>query len=81
MSGRVEHLLVPEELERRRLPASVTDAEVADVAVGLAATMLGDVRSLRTAARQPRPERRRRYAERGRHAWRRLRAGFKRRTS
>ena len=37
------------EVEQRRLPASVTDAEVAEVAVGLAATMLGDVRALRSA--------------------------------
>ena len=79
VSGRVEHLLVPDELEDRRLPASVTDAEVAEVAVGLAATMLGDVRALRTA--RPPPGRSRRYAARGRRAWRRLRAGLRRRTS
>ncbi len=81
VSGRVEHLLVPEEIEHRRLPASVTDAEVAEVAVGLAATMLGDVRELRTAARRQPPQRRRRYAARGRRAWRRLRAGLRRPTS
>lgn len=62
VSGRVEHLLVPDELEPRRLPASVTDREVADVAVALAATMLGDVRELRRAAARtpadaPRPGR------------------------
>jgi hypothetical protein len=73
VSGQLEHLLVPDELESRRLPASVTEAEVAEVAVGLAATMLGDVRALRTARRQPPPESRR-YVERGRRAWRRLRA-------
>jgi hypothetical protein len=73
VSGQLEHLLVPDELEPRRLPASVTDAEVAEVAVGLAATMLGDVRALRTARRRP-PAEGRRYVERGRRAWRRLRA-------
>ena len=81
VSGQVEHLLVPEELEPRRLPASVTDAEVADVAVGLAATMLGDVRRLRTAGRRPPPSRSSRYTARGRQAWRTLRAGLRRGTS
>jgi hypothetical protein len=50
VSGSLRHLLVPDELEDRRLPASVTDAEVAEVAVSLAATMLGDVRRLRQEA-------------------------------
>lgn len=78
VSGRVEHLLVPEKLEERRLPASVTDTEVAEVAVGLAATMLGDVRALRTAARRHAPPGRiRRYAARGRRVWRRLGRGFR----
>ncbi|MGH3306390.1 MAG: hypothetical protein ACRDOX_01770 [Nocardioides sp.] len=81
VSGRVEHLLVPDELEHRRLPASVTDAEVAEVAVGLAATMLGDVRSLRNARHRPPPGRSQRYTARGRRAWRRLRAGIRRHTS
>jgi hypothetical protein len=82
VSGRVEHLLVPDELEHRRLPASVTDAEVAEVAVGLAATMLGDVRALRTALRQRPPQGRiRRYAARGRRAVRRLRDVLRRRPS
>jgi len=45
--GDLDHLLVPDELPERRLPASVSDAEVADVAVDLAARMLGDVRELR----------------------------------
>ena len=45
--GDLEHLRVPDELEERRLTGSVTDAEVADVAVDLVATMLGDVRTLR----------------------------------
>jgi len=72
VSGKIEHLLVPEELEPRRLPGSVTDTEVAEVAVGLAATMLGDVRALRNARRGRPPGRSRRVAARGRHAWRRL---------
>ena len=80
VSGRVEHLLVPDEIEDRRLPASVTDAEVADVAVGLAATMLGDVRALRTAGQQP-PPGNRRFAAAGRRAWQRLLGGLARRRS
>jgi hypothetical protein len=47
ISGSIKHLLVPEHVEERRLPASVTDAEVAEVAVSLTATMLDDVRRLR----------------------------------
>jgi hypothetical protein len=81
VSGQLEHLLVPDELEDRRLPASVTDAEVAEVAVGLAATMLGDVRALRNAGHRPPPRGVRRYAARGRRAWRRLRTGLRRRPS
>jgi len=45
--GDLEHLRVPAELEERRSTLSVTDAEVAEVAVDLVATMLGDVRRLR----------------------------------
>jgi hypothetical protein len=45
--GDPAHLRVPETLEPRRSTLSVTDDEVADVAVDLVATMLGDVRSLR----------------------------------
>ena len=45
--GELRHLRVPDELEPRRSTTSVTDAEVAEVAVDLAATMLGDVRRLR----------------------------------
>ncbi|MBO0844114.1 MAG: hypothetical protein J2P22_01705 [Nocardioides sp.] len=45
--GDLEHLCVPEELEPRRSTGSVTDDEVAAVAVDLVATMLGDVRGLR----------------------------------
>src|SRR5262249_21467764 len=42
--GDLEHLRVPTALEPRRSTLSVTDDEVAAVAVDLAATMLGDVR-------------------------------------
>ncbi|WP_134764551.1 hypothetical protein [Nocardioides sp. 1609] len=45
--GELDDLLVPDELDERRVPASVTDAEVAAVAVDLVASMLDDVRSLR----------------------------------
>jgi len=47
--GNRDLLRVPDQLPARRTPASVTDAEVADVATELVATLLGDVRSLRTA--------------------------------
>lgn len=47
--GDLEHLLVPESLPDRREPASVTDAEVAEVAVEVVAQMLGEVRELRSA--------------------------------
>lgn len=46
--GSLESLLVPEELESRREPSSVTDAEVAGVAVELVARLLEDVRELRS---------------------------------
>jgi hypothetical protein len=45
--GDLDALLVPEELPARRVPESVTDGEVAEVAVELAARMLYDVRDLR----------------------------------
>jgi hypothetical protein len=45
--GDLDDLLVPDELEPRRSVTSVTDAEVADVAVQLVARMLEDVRNLR----------------------------------
>ena len=48
VDGRLEHLRVPADLEPRRSTLSVTDDEVAEVAVDLVATMLGDVRRLRT---------------------------------
>ncbi|MGA8848150.1 MAG: hypothetical protein WB471_16165 [Nocardioides sp.] len=45
--GDLDHLLVPETIEERRTPASVAEGEVAEVALDLAATLLGDVRALR----------------------------------
>ena len=48
--GDLEHLRVPEVLDERRSAPSVTDDEVAEVAVDLVATMLGDVRQLRQPA-------------------------------
>jgi hypothetical protein len=45
--GDLEHLRVPQQLEPRRSTLSVTDDEVATVAVDLVAAMLGDVRGLR----------------------------------
>jgi hypothetical protein len=45
--GDLDDLLVPDELPERRHPDSVTEAEVAEVAVELVATMLSDVRELR----------------------------------
>lgn len=54
--GDLDALLVPEELPERRIPSSVTDAEVAEVAVALAARMLHDVRDLRHERRALRRE-------------------------
>ena len=54
--GDLDSLLVPEELEERRAPESVTDSEVAQVAVELAATLLHDVRDLRHQRRALRKE-------------------------
>ncbi len=54
--GDLDALLVPEELPERRIPSSVTDAEVAEVAVALAARMLYDVRDLRHERRALREE-------------------------
>ena len=54
--GDLDALLVPEELPERRLPESVTDSEVAEVAVELAARMLHDVRDLRHERRALREE-------------------------
>lgn len=45
--GDLDALLVPEEIPPRREPESVTDSEVAEVAVELAARLLHDVRDLR----------------------------------
>ena len=46
--GDLRHLLVPDDLPERRTPASVTDTEVAQVAVELSGRLLHDVRVLRT---------------------------------
>jgi hypothetical protein len=54
--GDLSALLVPDEVPARRTPASVTDGEVAQVAVELVATMLGDVRRLRHERRDLRAE-------------------------
>jgi hypothetical protein len=54
--GDLESLLVPDELAPRRLPESVTDAEVAEVAVELSARLLHDVRDLRHQRRGLRHE-------------------------
>jgi hypothetical protein len=54
--GELSALLVPEELPARRTPESVTEAEVAQVAVELVATMLDDVRQLRHDRRVLRAE-------------------------
>jgi hypothetical protein len=54
--GDLSRLLVPEELPVRRTPDSVTDTEVAQVAVELVATMLDDVRQLRHERRVLRAE-------------------------
>ena len=54
--GDLSALLVPDEVPARRTPASVTDGEVAQVAVELVATMLDDVRQLRHERRDLRAE-------------------------
>ncbi len=54
--GDLDALLVPDELEPRRVPESVTDSEVAEVAVELAARLLHDVRDLRHERRALRAE-------------------------
>jgi len=46
--GDLDDLLVPDQLPERRHPSSVTDAEVADVAVTLVASLLGEVRDRST---------------------------------
>lgn len=61
--GDVEDLLVPEELGERRHPDSVTEAEVAGVAVELVATLLSDVRDLRHERRTLRNQLEARAAE------------------
>ncbi|MCW2762811.1 MAG: hypothetical protein JWR85_3012 [Marmoricola sp.] len=54
--GDLDTLLVPVELPERRVPESVTEREVATVAVELAARMLHDVRDLRQERRRLRHE-------------------------
>jgi len=54
--GDLDSLLVPDALPERRTPESVTDSEVAEVAVELAARMLHDVRDLRHERRDLRHE-------------------------
>ncbi len=54
--GDLSALLVPDDVPDRRTPASVTDGEVAQVAVELVATMLDDVRRLRHERRDLRAE-------------------------
>jgi hypothetical protein len=54
--GDLSALLVPDELPARRTPDSVTESEVAQVAVELVATMLDDVRQLRHERRVLRAE-------------------------
>ncbi len=54
--GELESLLVPEAVASRRTPESVTDSEVAEVAVELAARMLHDVRDLRHERRRLRQD-------------------------
>jgi hypothetical protein len=53
--GDSAHLRVPDDLPERRTPDSVTDAEVAAVAVELVAVLLGDVRGLRASGRSANP--------------------------
>ncbi len=50
--GDLASLLVPDDLPERRTPETVTDAEVARVAVELVARMLHDVRELRHERRE-----------------------------
>ena len=45
-------LLVPETLEQRRTPDTVSDTEVADAAAEVIAGLLGDVRALKAEAKQ-----------------------------
>lgn len=58
--GSLEDLRVPDDLPPRRHPASVSDGEVAEVAVALAAQLLGDVRE-RTGWAAPQPPARPRW--------------------
>jgi len=65
--GSLDDLRVPAELPTRRHPSSVTDAEVAEVAVALVAQLVGDVKE-RTERSQPAPGR---SAPRTTSRWRR----------
>jgi hypothetical protein len=65
--GDPELLLVPDRVPPRRVPASVTDSEVAEVAVELVGRLLHDVRELRSGgadAQEPQRPRNRSIAER-----------------
>lgn len=57
--GSLDDLRVPAELPERRHPGSVTDAEVAEVALDLAAQLLADVRDRSATPDAAEPERRR----------------------
>ena len=61
--GDVDDLLVPDELPERRDAGSVSDAEVAGVAVDLVAEIMADVQSMRRELRRTRRERDRARAE------------------
>lgn len=65
VNGDVDLLLVPDDLPPRRHPESVTDAEVADVALDLVATLLRDLqrRSERTSPPADPPTRRERLRQ------------------
>lgn len=64
--GDLDDLLVPADLPPRRHPSSVTDAEVAEVAVALAAQLLGDVRDRSHQPERPPRTRWRLSRDRGR---------------
>lgn len=53
--GDLDSLLVPDELEPRRHPSSVSDAEIADVAIATVAQLMRDVRE-RSEAADARPD-------------------------
>lgn len=53
--GDVDLLLVPDDLPARRDPESVTDAEIADVALDLVATLMGDLAKSSGRSERTRP--------------------------